>query len=61
MPYAVRKRGNKWVTINKDTGHVKGTHASRAKAVAQMRLLYHVEGGGKLTKTKSPRKRRRRK
>ena len=52
MPYAVRKRNSKFVVINKNTGKVKGTHASRAKAESQMRLLYHVEHGGKLTKTK---------
>ena len=61
MPYAVRKRGNNWVTVNKDTGHVKGTHASREKALAQMRLLYHVEAGGKLTKGKKSRARRKKK
>lgn len=52
MPYAVRKRDSKFVVINKETGKVKGTHASKAKALSQMRLLYHVEAGGKLTKTK---------
>lgn len=60
MPYAVRKRGNQWVTINKETGDVKGTHSSREKALAQMRLLYHVESGGRLTKTKNRKPRRRR-
>jgi hypothetical protein len=43
MPYAIRKRGNKWVVINKETGKVKGTHSSREKAAAQMRLLYGIE------------------
>jgi len=52
MPYAVRKRGAKWVTVNKETGHVKGTHDTREEAVAQLRLLYHVESGGKLTRAK---------
>ena len=52
MPYAVNKRGNKWVTINSETGKVHGTHATREKAVSQMRLLYHVERGGKLTHAK---------
>ena len=52
MPYAVHKRGDRWVTINKQTGDVKGTHDTREEAMSQMRLLYHVEGGGKLTRAK---------
>jgi len=48
MPYKIEKRGNKWVTVNKDTGDVKGTHDSREKAVKQMRLLYGVEHGMKV-------------
>ena len=43
MPYAVEKRGDKWVTINTDTGKVKGTHDSKIKATRQMRLLYMVK------------------
>ena len=50
MPYDIRKKGDKWQTYNKDTGDVKGTHDSREDALRQMRLLYHVKGGGKLTK-----------
>jgi len=50
MPYDVEKRGNKWVTLNTDTGDVKGTHDTKEEALRQMRLLYHVKGGGKLTK-----------
>jgi len=48
MPYDIRKQGDNWVTYNKDSGDVKGKHKSRAKAVAQMRLLYGVEGGMKV-------------
>lgn len=40
MPYAVRKRGNKWVVVNKETGKVKGTHDSRESAMRQLRALY---------------------
>jgi hypothetical protein len=40
MPYAVRKRGKKYVVINKNTGHVKGRHATKAKAQRQLRALY---------------------
>ena len=52
MPYAIRKQGEKWITYNKATGDVKGRHDSREKAMSQMRLLYHVERGGKLTRAK---------
>ena len=45
MPYKIEQRDGKWLTINKDTGDVKGTHDSREKAVKQMRLLYGVEHG----------------
>ena len=45
MPYKVEKRGDKWVTINSDTGDVKGTHDSKEKAMRQMRLLYMVKSG----------------
>jgi len=47
MPYDIRQKGDKWVTYNKETGDVKGTHDSREDAVKQMRLLYGVEGGMK--------------
>ena len=43
MPYKVEKRGDKWVTINSDTGDVKGTHDTKGKAIRQMRLLYMVK------------------
>ena len=45
MPYAVEKRGDKWVTINTETGKVKGTHDTKKKAIRQMRLLYGIESG----------------
>jgi len=40
MPYAIRKRGNKWVVVNKETGKVKGTHETREKALRHLRALY---------------------
>jgi len=40
MPYAIRKRGSKWVVINKETGKVKGKHSTRAKALRHLRALY---------------------
>ena len=45
MPYKVVKKGNKYLTVNEQTGHIKGTHDTKAKAMAQMRLLYGVEHG----------------
>lgn len=53
MPYDIRKvREGKWIVFNKETKETKGTHESRESALKQMRLLYHVEAGGKLTRTK---------
>ena len=46
MPYSVRRQGNKWITYNTETGDTKGTHATKEKAVKQMRLLYMVKHGG---------------
>lgn len=56
MPYAIRKKGNQYLTVNKETGKVKGTHASYAKAERQRRLLEGVEHGWKPTgkKAKKP-------
>jgi hypothetical protein len=47
MPYQIKSNGKNFQVVNKDTGKVKGTHASKEKAVKQMRLLYMVEGGKK--------------
>ncbi|KKK68670.1 hypothetical protein LCGC14_2941710 [marine sediment metagenome] len=47
MPYAIRKRGDKWVVVNKNTGHVKGTHSSKEKAEKQRRLLEGIKHGMK--------------
>jgi len=55
MPYSIRKKGNKYIVLNKETGKVKGTHTSRHKAIAQMRLLYGIEGGMKPTGKKGKR------
>ena len=46
MPYAVKKQGNKYITYNSETGESKGAHATREKAMKQMRLLYMVKHGG---------------
>ena len=53
MPYAIRKSGEKFKVINKETGKVKGTHESRIKAERQMRLLYGVEHGWRPTGRKA--------
>lgn len=45
MPYTMEKRGNKYVVMNMDTKEVKGRHATKAKAMAQMRLLYGIMHG----------------
>ena len=45
MPYQVVKSGSKYLVKNKRTGAIKGTHDSEQKAIAQMRLLYGIEGG----------------
>lgn len=50
MPYEIKRKGEKWLTVNSETGEVKGTHDSKQKAVAQLRLLYGVEGGMKVRK-----------
>ena len=49
MPYKTRKRGEKLVNINTETGEVHGTFpdtpAGRARAEHQMNLLRGVEHG----------------
>lgn len=47
MPYKVIEKNGKWLTINSDTGHVKGSHESKEKAMKQLRLLYMIEKGWK--------------
>jgi hypothetical protein len=39
------QRDGKWLTVNKETGDVKGTHDSQKKAMAQMRLLQAIKHG----------------
>ena len=45
MPYAIRKSGSQWKVVNTDTGDVKGTHDSKAKAERQLRLLNAIKHG----------------
>lgn len=49
MPYAIKKRDEKFVVVNTDTGKAKGTHASRSGAQKQVNLLRGVEHGWKPT------------
>jgi hypothetical protein len=48
MPYDIRRRGKKFVVINRDTGDVKGKHDTMGEAESQMRLLYGIEHGMKI-------------
>jgi len=43
MPYAIEKKDDKFAVVNKETGEVVATHATRAKADAQLRALYADE------------------
>jgi len=40
MPYAIKKRGSKYVVVNKESGRVFGEHSSKSKAMKQLRALY---------------------
>lgn len=44
MPYKIEPRDGKYEVVKEATGEVVGTHATRAKAEAQMRALYASEG-----------------
>ena len=46
MPYAIRKRGDKYQVLNTRSGQVKGTHPTKAKATKQMSVLYLIEEDG---------------
>lgn len=43
MPYRIVQHGNKFSVVAQNTGHVAGTHPSKAKAQAQMAALYANE------------------
>ncbi len=47
MPYKIVRKGTKFEVINKETGESHGIHDSMHKAVAQMRMLYGIDGGMK--------------
>lgn len=45
MPYAIRRKGNRFQVVNVDTGEPKSGPTSRAKAEKQLKLLRAVEHG----------------
>jgi hypothetical protein len=48
-PYEILSKGEKYVVRNMETGHTKGIHASRRKALRQLRLLEGIEHGWRPT------------
>ena len=40
MPWSIKKKGNKWVVYNEDTGHIKGIHKTKKGARQQQKALY---------------------
>lgn len=42
MPYELRRKGNRYQVVNKDTGKVHST-TTRAKAEKQLKLLQGIE------------------
>ena len=49
MPYQVKKQGDKYVIINKETGKVVGHSDTKAKAEASVRARLGGEHGWKPT------------
>ncbi len=46
MPYILRKKGTGWVVVNTETGKEHSSKGiPKARAEAQMRLLYGIERG----------------
>lgn len=48
MPYEIRKEGEDYLVVNKDTGEVKARHEppdAQEKAEAQVKLLEGIEHG----------------
>ena len=40
MPYSIKKQGDKWVKVKKDTGEVVSHHDTKEKALASIRAYY---------------------
>lgn len=47
MPYEIKKSGDKWEVINKDTKQSKGKSVSLEMAKRHMRALYAAESTSK--------------
>lgn len=45
MPYDIKKQGNKYVVVKKDTGKVLGTHDSMQSAQRQIYAIRSNEAG----------------
>jgi hypothetical protein len=43
MPYEIKKNGESYEVINKDTGEVKAAHTTHVEAEKQVRLLHAIE------------------
>jgi|TARA_R100001086_G_scaffold129647_1_gene67060 hypothetical protein len=58
VPYAIKKRGKKYVVLNTRSGQVKGTHGDKKKAQKHMQVLYLIEeeGDGKLRRKRKKRR-----
>ncbi len=58
MPYAIKKRGDKYVVLNTRSGQVKGTHEDKKKAGKHKALLDLIEeeGDGKLRRKRKKRR-----
>ena len=53
MPYAMEKRGEKWVVFNTETKDVKGRHDTEIEAKRQINLLRGIEHGWEPTGAKA--------
>ncbi|MFA5626133.1 MAG: DUF2188 domain-containing protein [Thiohalomonadaceae bacterium] len=43
MPYKVKRQGDKWVVVKKDSGKVVSHHATKEKAQSAIRAIYANE------------------
>lgn len=45
MPYAIKRKGRQYQVVNTETGDIKASSTSKAKAEKQLRLLRGLEHG----------------
>lgn len=43
MPWDIRQRGSQYEVVQRDNGHIAGTHPTRRQAEAQQAALYATE------------------